>query len=224
MEMGTATQKPKADRKKIARILIGAVIAAIVVIVGYYAYEDYYYVTTDDATITGDIYKIAAKIPGKIVKVNVKEGDEVKKGQVLFELEQENVTNVDNAIIHSPIDGVVIQKTALPESVIGAGTTLAMVVSKKDLYVQANIEETNIAGIKVGQAVDMTVDMYGGTVFHGKVKEIGQATQSVFSLLPPMNTGGNFTKITQRVPVKISFDKPYDLKPGLNTMVKVHVK
>jgi multidrug resistance efflux pump len=213
------------DKRKIARILIGIVIAAILGVVGYYGYENYFYVSTDDAIITGDIYRVAPKITGKIEKVNVEEGDQVQENQVLMEQEQVNVPSADSAIIRSPITGVVIQKTALPGEVVAAGSTVAMIVSKKDLYVVANVEETKAASIKVGQPVDITVDMYPGVTFHGKVKEIGQATQSALSLLPPVNTGGNFTKVTQRIPIKISFvDGPYDFKPGLNAVVKIHIK
>ncbi|UOF91555.1 efflux RND transporter periplasmic adaptor subunit [Fodinisporobacter ferrooxydans] len=213
------------DKKKVARIFIGVIIAAILGIVGYYGYENYYFVSTDDATITGNIYRIAPKIAGKIETVNIHEGDTVQKGQVLMQMEQSNVPTADSAMIKSPIDGVVIQRTGLSGEVVGAGTTVALVVSKKDLYVEANIDETKATDIKVGQPVDITVDMYPGVTFHGKVKEIDPATQSALSLLPPVNAGGNFTKITQRIPVKIAFtDGPYDFKPGLNAEVKIHVK
>jgi multidrug resistance efflux pump len=219
------TAKPKVGRKKIARIFIGAIIGAVVAIAGYYAYEDYFYVSTDDAVISGDMYRIAPKVPGTISSVNIEEGNEVQKGQILMELDQQGIANVEDSILRSPIHGTVIQKTGLPGEVVGAGTSVAMIVAKENLYVEANVEETNAASIKVGQPVDITIDMYPGTTFHGKVKEVGEATQSVFSLLPPLNAGGNFTKVTQRVPIKITFtDGPYNFKPGLNAMVKIHIK
>jgi multidrug resistance efflux pump len=215
----------KPDRKKIARIFIGAIILAVAAISGYYAYEDYFYVSTDDAVISGDLYRIAPKVPGTISKVDIEEGSEVQKGQILMELDQQGISDVEDATLRSPIHGTVIQKTGLPGEVVGAGTSVAMVVSKENLYVEANVEETNAASIKVGQPVDVSIDMYPGTTFHGKVKEVGEATQSVFSLLPPMNAGGNFTKVTQRVPIKITFtDGPYNFKPGLNAVVKIHIK
>lgn len=213
------------DKKKVARIFIGGIIAAALSVTGYYIYEDYYYVKTDDAIITGDIYKIAPKMTGKITSVHVKEGSHVKKNEIIMEQEQANNIPVDDAFIRSPISGVIIQKTAKQGEIVGAGATIAMVVSKKDLYVKANIEETKAAAVKVGQPVDITIDMYPGTTFHGKVQQIEEATQSTFSLLPPMNAGGNFTKVKQRIPVKIAFTEgPYDFKPGLNAVVKIHVK
>ncbi|BAU28838.1 CusB/HlyD membrane fusion family barrel-sandwich protein [Aneurinibacillus soli] len=213
------------DKKKVARTLIGGVVVAALGVAGYYGYEDYYYVKTEDATVTGDIYKVASTIPGKIARETFEEGSQVKADDILFEQEQTNVSSVDNAFVRSPITGVVLQKIAKPGEVVAAGSTLATVVSKKDLYIKANIEETNASQIKIGQPVDIEIDMYPGSVFHGKVKEIMEATQSAFSLLPPMNTGGNFTKVTQRVPVKIAFtDGPYDFKPGLNAVVKIHVR
>ncbi|WP_051330980.1 HlyD family secretion protein [Aneurinibacillus terranovensis] len=213
------------DKKKAARIFIGGIIVAVIGVVGYYAYEGYYYVKTDDAMVTGDIYKIAPKISGKISKVDIEEGQQVKANQIVMEQEQLGVNTVDSAFIRSPISGVIIQEIAKSGEVVGAGSTVAMVVSKKDLYVTANVEETNAASVKVGQPVDITVDMYPGTVFHGRVKEIEEATQSTFSLLPPTNAGGNFTKVTQRIPIKIAFtDGPYDFRPGLSAIVKIHVK
>jgi multidrug resistance efflux pump len=101
-----------------------------------------------------------------------------------------------------------------------------MVVDMSKLYISADIEETNIKKIKIGQPVDISIDTYPGHEFTGKVFEIGEAAASTFSLLPTTSTSGSFTKVTQRITVKISIDdhQGLDLAPGMNAVVKVHIK
>lgn len=217
-------EKKRPNRKA---LLLGVVLL-VAAVVGYYGYQGYFYVKTEDAMVTGDIYKIAPKVAGKLKRVLVDEGDEVKSGQIVAEQEQVNVASnvqLENVTIRSPIDGVILQRAAKEGEVVGAGNTIALVVDKRQLYVQANVEETEAGYIQVGQQVDIALDMYPGRTFSGKVTKIGEATQSTFSLLPPANAGGNFTKVTQRIPIKIAFTEgPYDFQPGLNAKVTIHVR
>ncbi len=101
-----------------------------------------------------------------------------------------------------------------------------MVTDLKSLYITANIEETELHKVKPGQKVDFTIDSIPGVDFSGQVISIGEATVSTFSLLPSQNTGGNFTKVVQRVPVKIGI-KSYQgqrLLPGMNAIVRIYIK
>ncbi|MBU6429889.1 MAG: HlyD family secretion protein, partial [Cyanobacteria bacterium REEB65] len=83
-------------------------------------------------------------------------------------------------------------------------------------------EETDIARIKTGQPVDITVDSYPGQVFHGHVAMVGAVSGAQFSLLPQNNAEGNYTKVVQRIPVRIQFDQPSDLlKPGMSVEVDI---
>ncbi|MBS5915104.1 MAG: HlyD family secretion protein, partial [Paenibacillus macerans] len=86
------------------------------------------------------------------------------------------------------------------------------------------IEETDIGRIKPGEVVDVTLDAAGGQVIQGKVSNVGQATNSVFSAIPATNTSGNFNKVTQRIPVKIALNIPegMELIPGTNVEVRIH--
>ncbi len=95
----------------------------------------------------------------------------------------------------------------------------------------ANLEETKLGHIHLGDPVEIDVDTYAGTKFYGKVFEIGNYTASEFSLIPPDNASGNFTKVTQRVPIKISIDDPSTsdgstlvLRPGMSVEVSVRIK
>ncbi|HTP12216.1 MAG TPA: HlyD family secretion protein, partial [Bacteroidota bacterium] len=92
-------------------------------------------------------------------------------------------------------------------------------------------EETKIGTLRVGDPVEIDVDAYPGMKFHGKVYQIGSYTASEFSLIPPNNASGNFTKVTQRVPVKISVEQTNqaagvdpELKPGMSVEVSVKIK
>jgi membrane fusion protein (multidrug efflux system) len=104
------------------------------------------------------------------------------------------------------------------------GLTLAMVVPERT-YVIANFKETQISRIRPGDPVDISLDAVDGT-FHGVVDSIAPGTGSRFSLLPPDNATGNFVKVVQRVPVKITWDDDQDLsqlRAGLSAEVTIHV-
>jgi multidrug resistance efflux pump len=92
-----------------------------------------------------------------------------------------------------------------------------------NLVVTANIDETKIQDVKVGDVVDVYVDAFPGTTLNGNVKSIGLATASTFSLLPTSNTNANFTKVTQVIPVTIKLNNiPGGLVPGMNVSVRIH--
>jgi len=94
-------------------------------------------------------------------------------------------------------------------------------------WVQANFRETQLTNIKVGDPVDIRIDVYPGEVIHGRVLEIAPASGSQFALLPPDNATGNYTKVVQRVPVKIALDDPAQatrLRSGLSAVVTVRTK
>lgn len=93
-----------------------------------------------------------------------------------------------------------------------------------NLWVTANIDETKIDEIATGQDVDIYVDAFPNTTLKGKVQQIGLATAGTFSLLPSSNSTGNYTKVTQVVPVKVSIDdnKGVAIVPGMNVTVRIH--
>ncbi|MCL6635610.1 MAG: efflux RND transporter periplasmic adaptor subunit, partial [Peptococcaceae bacterium] len=106
------------------------------------------------------------------------------------------------------------------------GQPIVMVADLNSLYITANVEETDLHKVRVGQKVEFTVDSFPGVRFDGRVISIGEATVSTFSLLPAQNTGGNFTKVVQRIPVKISI-RDYQgrrLLPGMNAVVRIYVR
>jgi membrane fusion protein (multidrug efflux system) len=128
----------------------------------------------------------------------------------------------------APVDGVVAQRSVQLGQQIAPGTPLMAVVPLDDVWVDANFKEGQLAGMRVGQPVSVTADIYGGGVtYHGKVEGLGAGSGSAFSLLPPQNASGNWIKIVQRVPVRIWLDpkelRDHPLRVGLSVDVSVDV-
>jgi multidrug resistance efflux pump len=194
----------------------------------YYWYQGANYVTTEDARITGDIYRVMPKMTGKLTSLDVKEGDNVMADQAVGQQDTANLaaTGLENSVLRAPISGTVIKTQAKVGEVVSTGQTVALVIDESKLYISANLEETEIPRVKVGQKVDITVDAYPGKTLVGHLSEVGLATNSMFALMPVVNTSGNFTKVTQRVPIKIALDDTggIPLSAGLNAEIKVHVK
>lgn len=141
-------------------------------------------------------------------------------------LEGMTLTNEDTRII-SPIDGIVALKNVNPGEVITAGQPLFSIINDKDIWLTARIEETKIGKIKLGQTVDYTIDGYPGHTFSGTIFEIGGATNSTFALIPTENAAGNFTKVTQRIPIRITLpEKTEDMvfRPGMQAIIDIYIK
>jgi membrane fusion protein, multidrug efflux system len=134
--------------------------------------------------------------------------------------------NLGYTKIIAPSDGSVGERQVRPGQLVSPGTQVITFVSNIK-WVQANYRETQLTNVKVGDSAQIRVDQYPGKVFHGKVIEIAPASGSQFALLPPDNATGNFTKVVQRVPVKITFDDSSIatiLRPGLSVIAAVRTK
>ncbi len=215
------------SKRKVLIFSVLVIMAIAIAGVGsYYWYQNTYYVSTEDAKVTGDIVRASPQIAGKLLEFNVEEGQPVQQGQLLGRQEMINLpdSNLEIAAIRAPITGTVLKKQGNIGEVVTPGQPLVMLVDPDKLYISANIEETKLERIKPGENVDIVIDEFPGKKFSGRVKSIGQATTATFSLLPT-STGGNFTKVVQKVPVKIQLDKTdVKLLPGTNAVVKIHVK
>ncbi len=136
---------------------------------------------------------------------------------------QEQQLKLNDLNVRSPISGVVDITLIDQGEYVSAGQPILMMHDPQDLWVEANIKETEVGELRLGQPVDIEVDAYPDKHFSGKVIIIGRSATSQFALLPDPNPSGNFTKITQRIPVRVSLEKgPLDLLgPGM--MVEVHI-
>lgn len=136
--------------------------------------------------------------------------------------------NLGYAEIRSPIDGFVGNRAAQVGSYIAPGAYLLTIVPAHDLWVDANFKEDQLARMQAGQAATLVADSLPGHVFHGHLQNLAPATGAVFSVIPPENATGNFTKIVQRVPVRIALDSDDAalrmIRPGLSATVSVDTR
>jgi len=126
----------------------------------------------------------------------------------------------------APAPGIISRKQVEPGQLVQIGQPLLTIVADTGVFVTANLKETQLADIRVGQPAEVEVDAYGGVTAVGCVESLSAATGSKFALLPPDNATGNFTKVVQRVPVLIRLD-PHDgvaLRPGMSASVTVFTK
>jgi membrane fusion protein (multidrug efflux system) len=127
--------------------------------------------------------------------------------------------------ITAPFDGVVGERQVQPNDYVNIGSNLINVVPLPDVYVIANYKETQLTRVRPGQPVDITVDSFSSERLHGRVERISPASGSQFALLPPDNATGNFTKVVQRVPVRIALDKGQPLLerllPGMSVVTRI---
>jgi membrane fusion protein, multidrug efflux system len=138
-------------------------------------------------------------------------------------LQRQAELNLSYTTIVAPIDGVVGNRTLRTGQFVQAGTQLMSLVPVSGAYVVANFKETQLTDVHEGQKVDIAVDMFPGRIVHGHVDSLAPASGQEFALLPPDNATGNFTKVVQRIPVKIVLDggAAIALRPGMSVIPTV---
>jgi membrane fusion protein (multidrug efflux system) len=317
-----AKKTPDKEKGSRLRMLIfGLLFAVGLVWGGFKLLRSFSYVDTDNAQITGDIYPVIPRVPGKVVEVKVEDNQDVSKGDILIRLDPSDYevkrdmaaaellkakasvlaakaeigataaterkldadlrrsrnlqrqdvisqSELDAATagatassakhtaagdqyqgavaqvklreaelknaelqlswteITAPAAGHVSRKSVQPGQYVTPGQQLIAIVGSSDLWIVANFKETQLEKMRPGQPVVIRVDAWPGKEFEGHVQSISAGTGAQFTLLPPDNASGNFVKVTQRVPVKIVFDKrPKEhLAAGMNVIVEVKVK
>jgi len=330
------TTKKKNVWKKYIPLVI---VIALVLTGGTYWYIGYSkYIKTDDALVTSDIVTVSPKIMGRIIKIYAQEGDSVKQGELLAELDSADLmaqkqqvlsgkvqsqagkaqaeakyefdlknidiqkinveraqedfdraktqysggvqtkeqfehmkkaletaqaqfaaaqaqvsvsktliksaevsvsasqtqielinTQLKNTRMFAPVDGIVAKRWLLPGDIANPGQSIYTINNNSKFWVTVYLEETNMAELHLGQSAIFTLDTYPDVTFTGKIFLLGSTTASQFSLIPASNASGNFTKVTQRVPIKISIDSveggakvnSYRLMTGMSAVVKI---
>ncbi len=131
-------------------------------------------------------------------------------------------------VVRAPVDGVIGNKSVEVGRLVQPGDRLVAVVPLDDVYIDANFKETQLESMHAGQIAEISVDAYPDRTFAGEVKSISPASGALFSLLPPENATGNFTKIVQRLPVRIRLDgtvlRDHVLRPGMSVVVTVDTR
>ncbi len=136
--------------------------------------------------------------------------------------------NLDLTVLRAPADGIVANMTLEAGDLVAPGARLAALIPDGSLFVEANLKETQMAGVGPGASVEMSFDALPGRTFKGRVASVAPATGAVFSLLPADNATGNFTKIVQRVPVRITLPEDAlatgELRAGLSTEISIDTR
>jgi membrane fusion protein, multidrug efflux system len=141
-------------------------------------------------------------------------------------LQRQAELNLSYTTITAPIDGVVGNRTLRTGQFVQAGTQLMSLVPTTGAYIIANYKETQLTDVHEGQAVDVAVDMFPGHIVHGHVDSLAPASGQEFALLPPDNATGNFTKVVQRIPVKIALEgsAAIELRPGMSVIPSIETR
>jgi len=179
---------------------------------------------TDDAMISGAIAAVTPTEAGMVVTVDAQVGSTVHTGQTIVVLRRADGVRMR---LTSPINGTVIQEEATPGEALSARQPLAQVVDLGKLSVTAYVEESHIKDIASGQSADVTLDAFGGTTFHGKVRRIVLGGDETPSLTPSGSyANGTITGTAQRVPVEITLDsyQGRTLYPGESAAVAIYIK
>lgn len=209
-------------------VLINIVTIVVLVIIGVVGFHFYNqatgFVSTDNAKVDGEQIKISAPASGEIKSFDVKNNEKLNKGDKVAEIaakgEDGQSQNMD---VKMPQDGTIVKTDGMEGSMAQSGTPIAYAYNLDDSYITANVDEKDIADVEEGKDVNVKLDGEDAEL-KGKVEEVGKATASSFSMMPSSNTDGNYTKVSQVVPVKISLDsKPSkNVVPGMNAEVKIH--
>jgi membrane fusion protein, multidrug efflux system len=306
-----------AIRKEKLKLYIPLIVVVAIVFAGtIYWYIDYSsYIKTDDAYVTSDVVTVSPKIVGRISKIYAEEGDAVKAGQLLAELDSTDLiaqrqqlesvvlqaesgisqaeakyrydlknievlkigvdrasedldraqvqfsggvitreqfdhlkkakesaeaqyaaaqaqvqvsktqiksaeaavataqaqievvkTQLNNTRLYAPVGGVIAKRWLLPGDIATTGQSVYTLNNDSKFWVTVYLEETKVGNLRIGEKARFMLDTYPGVIFTGQIFHLGSTTASQFSLIPPSNASGNFTKVTQRVPIKISID------------------
>ena len=308
--MSTGTT-PSVFREK--KNIYGVIIALIIIFfIGLWWWRFYVfpYVSTEDANIDGVEISVSSLHGGKIIELIVDEGDSVKKGDLLFRIDdalikdekkkaeaslrnaqdqlmlqnlrvelaqsdlqrtaqefeagvispeamdhvqkaweitraelqslsslvalsqaqlQQIQTQLDQVSVRATSDGVIARRWHFAGDVVQQGQTVLSLFDLSQVWVSANLEETKIRSVHHDNPVIIKVDAYPDLRLEGKIEVIGAGAASQFSLIPPNNASGNFTKVTQRIPLRISFNTPSEgdriyLRPGMSVQIKIKTR
>ncbi|MDQ2708222.1 MAG: efflux RND transporter periplasmic adaptor subunit [Actinomycetota bacterium] len=228
VENGSGPSAPKEQLKRSTRVGLTVIgVLALLAVIGFaaaYLLNSRNYVTTDNAQVDGDKITINAPASGTLINWDGTQGTVVRRDQPLGRIKMDVGFVSTQKPIKAPGAGTIAVDNGVEGAWVAAGTQLATAYNLDKIFVTARVDETDVNDVHVGQLVDINVDAYSGAPVTGRVIEVQNAAAAVFSLFPESNSSGNFQKVTQVIPVKITLTRTGDrpLVPGMNVTVKIH--
>jgi multidrug resistance efflux pump len=214
---------PKTAKRKINKpaVILGviAILLAGLGIAGYFVYQGYLYYQTDNAKVDTMIYQLTASASGKLENMYVVQNEGVMAGQVLARI-------ANGSAIKSPVEGTVIDVRMQEGDYVTPANVVMVVAKTADIYITANVEETEILKIHKGQSVTVSLDAYGKN-YAGVVDEVDTVTSTKLTgSATSFTTSGSYTKVTQLLPIKIKLLEDINLADiiGTNATVKIRIK
>ena len=204
---------PKIENRKFSKTML--IVTAIVILLAGFGIAGYFV----NAKVDTVIYQLTANASGQLIRMNVSQGAEVKAGEVLAQVE-------NGPYVRSPINGMVTDVRMQKGDYASPSDVILVVAKTSDMYITANVEETNILKIQTGQRVSVSLDAYGKS-FDGFVEVVNAVTSTKLTGSgTSFTTSGTYTKVTQLIPVKIKLLDDVDLADiiGTNATVKIRIK
>lgn len=221
-----AAPKKGMSRKARLRLLV---ILGLAVLVGLaflarYLIDTSNYTTTDNAQVDGNQISINAPTSGTLLDWRGQVGASLRENASVGRIEIQGGYVQPQMVIRAPADGTVAVDNGVPGTFVTAGTQLAVAYDEDGVFVTARVDETAVDEVRVGAPVKLDVDAFPDADLTGHVSEIQTGSAGVFSAFPQSNSSGNFQKVTQVIPVRITIDdtKGLALAPGMNVTAKIH--
>jgi len=215
-----AQDKKKGKGKIILVVALTLALAAGAAAGFFFVWQSTNYLVTDNARVTTTLIGISPPVPGLLERFTAYEGRQVRVNEVLGWVE-------GGEAMRSPVDGLVIHSNAVQNQVVSPMEHLAVIADATNLHIIANIEETDISRMRLGQSATVTIDPFGSRQFTGFVSEIGQVTAAELTGNAMFfNTGGTFTRVTHLIPVRIDIvdDVNLDSFIGVNARVRISLR
>ena len=219
--MESATKKKVNNKGKNVIFVVIAIILFIGVGYWYYTYvESKKYFVTDNAKVTTNLYPIIPLMTGELVSYKVRLGSIVQEDEIIGIAEP-------GGSLRSPVNGQVVKSNATLNQTVAPSAPVAIVADTENIYIGANIEETDILKIKKGQSVIVELDAYPGQKFNAYVSEVDMITPNALTGNSiSFSTSGTYTKVTQLIPIKIRINGDVYLAGiiGTNATVRIRIK
>jgi multidrug resistance efflux pump len=219
---------PKKGMSRKARIRLFVILGlALLVAIAFgvrYLVDTSNYTTTDNAQIDGNQISINAPASGTLLNWRGQVGAHLRENAAVGRIEMQGGYVQPQMVIRAPADGTVAVDNGVPGTFVTEGTQLAVAYDAQGDFVTARVDETAVDQVRVGAPVKLAVDAFPNANLTGHVSEIQTGSAGVFSAFPQSNSSGNFQKVTQVIPVRITIDdtKGLALAPGMNVTAKIH--